>query len=240
MRTIVWFIYFWLYLVAKIPTLRRGQKALKAGDWKTADALCNKWVPDWAGNLLKLAGVQVKVEGKENIPQGRPCVFVANHRSYYDIPLMLTQLDAPHPLVSKQQVQSIPLVRGWMELLHCVFLDRDDARKAMQSLNEAIGLVERGYSVTIFPEGTRTKGAEGTLGEFKAGAFRIATKTGAPLVPVAITGSRDIMENNNGWMKPAKVTIRILPPIETAQLSRAEVKELPGITAQQIQAHLGH
>lgn len=81
-----------------------------------------------------------------------------------------------------------------MRLLHCVFLDREDPRKAMTALNEAIDLVKKGYSLTIFPEGTRNKGTEGSLLEFKSGAFRVATKAKAPIVPLAITGSRDIME----------------------------------------------
>ena len=85
--------------------------------------------------------------------------------------------------------------------------------------------------MVIFPEGTRGKGGELELGEFKAGAFRMALKAGAPVVPVAIHGSRDIMENNGGWMKPTHVTIRILPPVPTAGLSREEQKQLPGRTA---------
>ena len=182
------------------------------------------WGPDWAGKLLRLAGVTVTVTGKENIPEGRPCVFVGNHRSYYDIPLVLTQLDKPHALVSKKEVAKIPLVRGWMRLLHCVFLDREDPRKAMEALNEAIANVKKGCSVIIFPEGTRNKGEEGSLLEFKGGAFRIATKTGAPLVPLAIHNSRDIMENNGGWMKPTHVTIQILPAIEIGAMTREQLQ----------------
>ena len=238
MRTLVWFIYFWGYMLLHLSDLRRGTRALEAGDWATADALAAEHVPHWANRLLKLAGVTVTVEGLENIPKGRPCVFAGNHRSYYDIPLVLTQLDAPHALVSKKEVGKIPLVRGWMRLLHCVFLDREDPRKAMEALNEAIANVKKGYSVTIFPEGTRNKGEEGSLLEFKGGAFRIATKTKAPLVPIAILHSRDIMENNGGWMKPAHVTIHILPPIETGDLSREELKALPQCTAALIGAAL--
>ena len=238
MRTIVWFIYFWLYLLIKLPLLRRGLKALDAGDWATADALADRWVPDWAGKLLRLAGVTVTVTGKENIPKGRPCVFVGNHRSYYDIPLVLTQLDKPHALVSKKEVAKIPLVRGWMRLLHCVFLDREDPRKAMAALNEAIDLVKKGYSLTIFPEGTRNKGAEGSLLEFKSGAFRVATKAKAPIVPLAITGSRDIMENHHMFMHPAHVTIRVLEPIETEGLTKEEIRALPQRTAEAIARHL--
>lgn len=230
MRTIIWFIYFWGYLLCKKGTMKQGLRALEAGDWATADALAAKWVPDWAGHLLRLAGVTVTVTGRENIPAGRACVFVANHRSYYDIPLMLTQLDAPHGLVSKIEVDKIPLVRGWMKLLHCVFVDRGNARQSVAALNQATENVKRGYSMTIFPEGTRYKGEEGGLGEFQGGAFRIATKAGAPLVPVVIHNSRAIMENNGGWMRPAHVEIQVLPAIETAGLAKEEMKELPART----------
>lgn len=151
---------------------------------------------------------------------------------------MLTQLDAPHGLVAKKEIAGLPLVRGWMRLLHCVFLDREDPRKAMAALNEAIENLKKGYSIAIFPEGTRNKGEEGTLQEFKGGAFRIATKAKAPVVPVAITGSRDIMENNHMWMHPAHVTIRILPPIETEGLTREEIKALPERTAEAIRQNL--
>ncbi len=227
MRTIIWFCWFWIQLVALIPTLRKGKRALANNDDATVDALVQKMVPAWAGGLMRLAGVTVEVQGKENIPQDGAVVFVANHRSYYDIPLMLTSLDKAHPLVSKKQVERLPLVRDWMRLLRCVFLDRDNPRKAMQAMNDAMENLRKGYSITIFPEGTRSKGAETELLEFKAGAFRIATKTKSPIVPVAIHKSRDIMENNGGWMKPTDVTIHILPPIATAELSKEENRSLP-------------
>ncbi len=223
MRTLVWFIYFWGYMLLHLSDLRRGTRALEAGDWATADALAAEHVPHWANRLLKLAGVTVTVEGLENIPKGRSCV---------------TQLDAPHGLVSKKEVAKLPLVRGWMRLLHCVFLDREDPRKAMAALNEAIDLVKKGYSLTIFPEGTRNKGAEGSLLEFKSGAFRVATKAKAPIVPLAITGSRDIMENHHMFMHPAHVTIRVLEPIETEGLTKEEIRALPQRTADIIAAHL--
>lgn len=240
MRTFIWFVYFWGYMLLHLPTMRRGLKALQAGDFAAADAIARKHVPQWCNTLLKLAGTEVTVTGQENLPEG-PCVFAANHRSYYDIPLMLTQLGKPIPLVSKIEVQKIPLVRRWMELLHCLFLDRDDPRQGMQIINDAAGLIEKGYSVGIFPEGTRYKGEEGEVGTFLAGAFRIASKSGAPIVPVAIGNSRACLEGDGHFtMKPAKVTVTILPPIQTAGLSRLELKALPGITEQQIRDSLQH
>lgn len=238
MRTFIWFVYFWGYLVFHLPVLHRGLKALKAGNDAEADAIAKKHVTRWFDRLLELAGVEVTVTGRENLP-GVPCVFVANHRSYFDIPLMMTQLCGPIPLVSKIEVRKIPIVHKWMELLHCLFLDRSDARQGMQVINDAAELVGRGYSVGIFPEGTRYKGEEGEVGPFLAGAFRIASKSGAPVVPVAIGNSRACLEGDGHFtMKPAKVTVTILPPVETEGLSRPELKELPGMIEQQIRETL--
>lgn len=234
MRTVIWFAYFWSYLLIHLPALNRGLKALKAGDNAAADAVAREHVSRWCLKLLDLAGVEVTVTGRENLP-GEPCVFVANHRSYYDIPLMLTQLIGPLPLVSKIEVQKFPIVNKWMELLHCLFLDRSNPRQGMQVINDAAELVGKGYSVGIFPEGTRYKGEEGGVGTFLGGAFRIASKSGAPVVPVAIGNSRACLEGDGHFtMKPAKVTIQILPPIQTAGLSRPELKALPDAVRQQI------
>ena len=238
-RTLIWYIYFWGYMLFKWPLLHKGLKLLEQGDWEASDALADQYVPDWAGKVMKMAGVTLETHGLENIPKDRACVFAANHRSYYDIPVVLTQLDKPHALVAKQEIQHIPLVRGWMKLLHCVFLDRDDPRKAMRALNEATENLKKGYSVSIFPEGTRNKGEEGTLLEFKSGAFRMASKAKAPVVPVAITGTRDLMENHHMLMTPGHVVVRILPPIETANMSREELKNLPELVREEIRKKLG-
>ena len=94
-----------------------------------------------------------------------------------------------------------------MELLDCVFIDRDSPRKAMEAMRQAQTMLEQGKSMVVFPEGTRSRGDQ--MNEFKAGAFRMACKAGAPVVPVAIDGSYKIMEANHNLMKPAHVTITI-------------------------------
>ena len=226
MRTLVWFIYFWGYMLLHLPALCRGLKALEAGDWAAADALAAEHVPRWAGRLLKLAGVTVTVRGQENIPQG-PAVYVANHRSYYDIPLVLTCLDRPNGILAKEETRKIPLVHQWMDLLGCVYVQRGDIRASVKALNDATAWVKGGNSFVIFPEGTRNKGEEGTTLEFKPGAFRVALKSGAPVVPVAISHSRDIMENNHMLMHPARVSVTVLPPITLEGMDKEAHKQLP-------------
>ena len=117
-------------------------------------------------------------------------------------------------------------------------VQRDDLRASVRALNDATAIVESGRSFVIFPEGTRYKGEEGGVGEFKNGAFRIAVKTGAPVVPVAMTGARALFENNGNRCHPGRVHICILPPIRTAGMSKAEQKQLPEAVRQTILAKL--
>ena len=237
-RTIAMFLYLFGYMIVHYGTLRRGERALAAGDTATVEQLVERHIPRWSRGILKVTGVSLRVEGLENIPKDTPCVFVGNHRSYYDIPLLLTALDKPHGILAKEELEKIPLLNRWMKLLGCVFVQRDDVRASVRALNDATAIVEGGRSFVIFPEGTRYKGEEGGAGEFKAGAFRIAIKTGVPVVPVAITGARALFENNGNLCHPGTVRIKVLPPIQTAGMSRAEQKQLPDAVRQTILAEL--
>ena len=147
-------------------------------------------------------------------------------------------VDRHIPRLAKEELGKIPLLNRWMKLLGCVFVQRDDLRASVRALNDATAIVESGRSFVIFPEGTRYKGEEGGVGEFKNGAFRIAVKTGVPVVPVAITGARALFENNGNRCHPGRVHICILPPIRTAGMSKAEQKQLPEAVRQTILAKL--
>ena len=224
MRTIIWFIYFWGYLLLALPKMKKAQRLEAAGDLDARDALVEPKIQSWARSLLRLAGVTVEVSGLERIPQG-PVVFVPNHQSYFDIPVLLAWLEKPHPLVSKVEVKKIPLIRQWMELLGCIFIDRDNARQSVSAMGEAAKTkVERQRSLIIFPEGTRSRGEQ--LGEFKSGGFRAALKAGVPVVPVVIDGTYRAMEANHMWIKPASVKVQVLEPIPTRGMTREESKQI--------------
>lgn len=237
-RTLAMFLYLFGYMIIHYGVLLRGEKALAAGDLDTVQSIVNEHIPHWSRTILKITGVTLTVDGLERIPQGTPCVFVANHRSYYDIPLLLAGLEAPHGILAKEELEKIPLLNRWMKLLGCVFVQRDDIRASVRALNDATAIVEGGRSFVIFPEGTRYKGEEGGVGEFKNGAFRIAVKTGAPVVPVAMSGARGLFESNGNRCTPGRVHIQILPPIQTAGMSKAEQKQLPDAVRQSILAQL--
>lgn len=237
LRTIALFVYLFGYMIVHYATLRRAERALAAGDLDTVEQIVKANIPRWSRGILRVTGARMTVEGQKNIPAG-PCVFVGNHRSYYDIPILLTALDAPHGILAKEELEKIPLLNRWMKLLGCVFVKRDDIRASVKALNDATAIVESGRSFVIFPEGTRYKGEEGGAGEFKAGAFRIAIKTGVPVVPVAISGARDLFEGHGLRATPGDIRVRILPAIQTAGMSKAEQKQLPDAVRQTILAQL--
>ena len=237
-RTIAMFVYLFGYMIVHYGVLRRAERALATGDTETVEQIVRKHIPHWSRRILKITGVQLTVTGLENIPKDSACVFVGNHRSYYDIPLLLAALDAPHGILAKEELEKIPLLNRWMKLLGCVFVQRDDIRASVRALNDATAIVESGRSFVIFPEGTRYKGEEGGAGEFKAGAFRIAIKTGVPVVPVAISGARGLFEGHGLRATPGDIRVRILPAIQTAGMSKAEQKQLPDAVRQTILAQL--
>ena len=237
-RTIAMFTYLFGYMIVHYGVLRKAERAQAAGDTETVRRLVEQHIPHWSRGILHITGVRLSVEGLDNIPKEGPCVFVANHRSYYDIPLLLASLDRPYGILAKEELEKIPLLSRWMKLLGCVFVQRDDVRASVRALNDATAIVESGRSFIIFPEGTRYKGEEGGAGEFKAGAFRIAVKTETPVVPVAISGARGLFEAHGNRTTPGTVRIRVLLPIQTAGMSRAEQKELPAAVRQTILAQL--
>ncbi len=223
-RTVIWVVYFFAYLFFAQPMLWKVRKLRKEGKIEEHDRIVRTMVNNWALRLMKLAGASMEVTGKENIPEG-PVVFAANHQGYADIPLLLTQLDKPNPLIAKKELEKVPLLRDWMTELNCIFIDRDNARQAMDSLKKANELLSEGYSVCIFPEGTRSKGGE--IKDFKGGTIRLATRAKVPIVPCCIEGTYNMLEANKGFkITPAKLQLHILPAIETADLSREEIKAL--------------
>jgi 1-acyl-sn-glycerol-3-phosphate acyltransferase len=225
LRTIIWFIYFWLYLIAAWPVYLRARYLARRGRTGAHDALVRKVTGNWARRLIALAGGRVRVEGLEHLPAG-PAVYVSNHLGYFDVPLVLGYLgDDTKPLMAKAGIARLPLIRQWMRELHCVFIDRDHPRQAMAALSEAEHWVAEGYAMTVFPEGTRS--ADGRVGEFKAGAFRIAQKNQVPVVPFVIAGTDRMMRRGSLAVHPAAVTLTVLPPIDTSGFSRKDWKALP-------------
>ena len=222
--TLIWLIYAALSILCFLPALFKAKKLKAAGDmgYRT---IMDKCVHSWMKSLLGLAGTRVTVEGAENIPQDRACVFVCNHQGDFDVPVTMVHLGNPPAMVSKIEVKKVPLVRDWMEVLDCIFIDRKDPRQAIAAMRGAGDILASGRNVCVFPEGTRSKGDH--MNEFKHGVFKIPCAAGAPIVPVLIDGTYKVFEANHNLILPAKVKLTVLPPIETAGMDRLTQKALP-------------
>ncbi len=178
----------------------------------------------WARSILFVSGIRVTVNGRSNIDTGGSVVFMANHQSNFDIPLLLAHLPVQFRWLAKAELFRIPIFGRAMRGCGYISIDRSDRESAFQSLAAAAGTIKNGTSIVIFPEGTRSP--DGTIRAFKKGPFVLAVDAGVPIVPVVIHGTWSIMPKNRRIIKPCRVTLDILPPVETSGYSRSTKDEL--------------
>ncbi|MDR0583230.1 MAG: 1-acyl-sn-glycerol-3-phosphate acyltransferase [Treponema sp.] len=167
----------------------------------------------WARWVIALTGCPFTVTGTEHIPPRGGFCLVANHNSMFDIVLLLATVGRPFGFIAKKELAALPLLNMWILLLGGLFIDRKNIRKAVGSINKGIRRIKNGGAMVIFPEGTRGKG-QGML-PFKSGALKLATKAGAPIVPVAISGTYDVFEKDRR-VRRVPVSARFAPPVATA------------------------
>ena len=184
------------------------------------------------GVILFLAGTKIEVNGRENIPDDRPVLYVGNHRSYFDIVIGYRLIKGEAGFVAKKEMQKIFFLRRWMTNLHCLFLDRDNLKEGLKTILTGIDYVKNGVSIWIFPEGTRNPGSG--LMDFKEGSMKIAEKSGCPIIPVAMTGTAEIFEKHVPWVKRSHVTVTFGEPIDVASLDRQQKKFLGAYTRERI------
>lgn len=225
-KTIIWYAYFFLSIPFTIPALLKVKKLTKEGKIEEKDAFVHKFTSNWARRLLKIIDVKVNVHGLENLPKDKNVLFIGNHQGNFDIPIYMSYIDIPKGFVAKIELTKMPGIKTWMEYMNCIFMDRSSIRKAGEAIVMGIKSLKSGNSLVIFPEGTRSKSDK--MGDFKAGSFKLATKSKVPIVPVTIDGSYKIMEANaNKHLKSTTVNLYIHPLIETANLTKEEQDNLP-------------
>jgi len=178
----------------------------------------------WMRIVLFLSGVSLEVKGLENLDPKGAYIFAANHQSQFDIPTLEVALPFQIRWLAKKSLFHIP-VFGWaLKVIGYIPVDRENPRGGLKSLIAAAEKVKEGFSVVIFPEGTRSR--DGRLLPFKPGGFVLAIKSEQPIVPVAICGTREIMPKGRLWVSPGKVRIKIMSPIETKGLGLRDKERL--------------
>ena len=183
-------------------------------------------IVNWAFRCVRfLAGAKVEYIGEENVPSDSAVLYVANHRSFFDIVLTYPRVPRPTGYVAKKEIEKVPLLNVWMRDLHCLFLDRNDVKAGAKMILTAVDMIKNGISVCIFPEGTRSK-TEGEFLPFHEGSFKIASKSGCPIVPMTIVGSAGIFEDHFPKIKKAKVIVEYGKPIYVKELPKENQKQL--------------
>jgi 1-acyl-sn-glycerol-3-phosphate acyltransferase len=203
-----------------LATIIYGSASLFVSLFSSTGRTQHKIAKAWAAMLLRIARVKVTVEGVERIAPGGSYVFVANHRSYFDVPSILPQIPVQFRFMANKNLFSIPFLGYHMARAGYFPVSSDNARESLKSMSDAARLLRtRGVSVLIFPEGGRTYGE---MDPFKDGAAYIAIKAGVPIVPIGMTGLRAILPRGGNVIQGGPVTMRIGEPIPTLDLTLSD------------------
>lgn len=223
-RTILAVLFVVLFLIVSIPIQlvlfiigKFNPMAKKKGSLA---------IVSWAFNVvIFISGIKRTVIGEENVPRDQAVLYVGNHRSIFDIVLAYPRVPNPTGFIAKKEILKVPLLNIWMIFMDCLFLDRSDIRKGLEMVLTAIDKVKNGISIFIYPEGTRNK-TDAPLGEFHKGSFKIAQKSGCPIIPVVINHSDEIFEKHIPFIRGTHVTIEYCKPIVLSELSKEDQKNI--------------
>ena len=186
--------------------------------------------------ILFLSGCKLTVIGEEHVPKDEAVLYIGNHRSFFDVVITYARCPGLTGYLAKKEIEKVPFLSTWMRYLYCLFLDRKDIKQGLKTILTAIDHVKQGISIFIFPEGTRSTGADqAELLPFREGSFKVATKTDCLIVPVAITNTSQILEDHFPFIKSTQVTLEYGKPFRPSELSKEDRKVIGSYTRDIIQ-----
>lgn len=227
MRTIITVLYIFLFLILGLPVL--GIEWIISKFNKAHADMVQLRIVQWGLKCVAfISGVKLTVIGEENVPMDEPVLYIGNHRSFFDVVVTYARCPGLTGYIAKDGVNKVPIFRIWMKRLHCIFLKRDDMKEGLKVILKAIEYVKSGISICIFPEGTRNKDRDNptSLLPFKEGSFKIASKTGCKIVPMALIGTADILENHFPWIHSTDIKLIYGEPIDVSALDKDQQKHV--------------
>lgn len=165
----------------------------------------------WSPAILFIFGMKIQIHGRKALKKQVPSIYVANHSSPLDIPVMFMATPVPGYFIAKKGLKKIPVFGWYMQMAGMIFIDRGNREKAIQSMRLAGARIKKGFSVIAFPEGTRSR--DGNVHMFKRGSFMLSQETGIPVVPVGISGAYACMPANSIHGTPGLITVNLGSPI---------------------------
>lgn len=191
----------------------------------------------WARFLLALSGIRVRVSGLDRISPGGSYIFVANHLSYMDTPVMLAYIPVQFRFLAKRGLFKVPFLGQHLSRGGHIPVPLEDPRAAVKTLQRAAEVIQKKkISLLIFPEGGRSQ--DGVLQPFKEGAAYMAIRAGVPIVPVALRGTREVLAYGSGVVKAGTVDLHIMEPIDTKGMHLKDRGQLTGRLRELISAEL--
>jgi 1-acyl-sn-glycerol-3-phosphate acyltransferase len=181
-----------------------------------------RWQRHWARSLFRVCGIELEVSGQEHMQPGQPYVIIANHSSYMDVPALFAALPIPPQFIAKRELVRIPFVGAALRWGRHILIERGSRTSARDSLEQAAQHVRNGAAVLVFPEGTRSTGSE--IAQFKTGAFRLAKQGNAAILPVGITGTREVLPKHGRLLYPHRIRVRIGSPLSASEVLDNDLK----------------
>jgi 1-acyl-sn-glycerol-3-phosphate acyltransferase len=206
-----WRTVFYLIPAISIYTLVLGAASIASSMFDRRGYFAHRCARLWSRLILKTTGVRVHVEGLERIVPGTTYVFVSNHQSIYDTPVVFASLPYQIRIIAKQSLAKFPVLGWHLKRGRHLFVDRQHPDRA-GILERWRTLVSEGLSLIIYAEGTRSP--DGRVGRFKAGSFLLAIEAGLPIVPLAVIGTRKVMPKGRLRTEPADVQLVVHDPIQ--------------------------
>jgi 1-acyl-sn-glycerol-3-phosphate acyltransferase len=218
-----WRTIFYLIPTITIYTIVLGTASLASSILDKRGYFAHGCARAWSWLILATTGVSVDVQGLRSLQRGRTYVFVSNHQSIYDIPVVFSSLPFQLRIIAKESLGQFPFLGWHLRRTGHLLVDRRNPDRA-RILRRWKALVGEGLSLIVFPEGTRS--ADGRVGLFKAGSVLLAIEAELPIVPVSIDGTRHVMRKGELTTRPGRATVIVHPPIDTRGMVATDARAL--------------
>jgi 1-acyl-sn-glycerol-3-phosphate acyltransferase len=217
-----WRTVFYLIPAITVYTILLGTLSIGSSLFEKSGYFAHWCARTWSRLILRTTGVRVDVTGLERLERGRTYVFVANHQSIYDIPILFWSLPYQLRIIAKASLGRVPFLGWHLRRTGHMLVDRRRPDRA-KIFGWASRLTANGLSLIVFPEGTRSR--TGRVGQFKGGSFYLALEAGLPVVPLSVVGSRHVMLKGRLTTYPGDVRLIVHEPIDTTSLDGTEARE---------------
>lgn len=229
-----WRTVFYLIPAISLYTIVLGTLSLLSVLVDREGHLAHSCARAWSWLILKTTRVRVDVDGLDQLPRDTPYLFLSNHQSIYDIPVLFWHLPYQVRILAKASLGRFPFLGWHLRRSGHVLVDRSaPGNSTMLQIKE---LMRQRVSLLVFPEGTRS--GDGRVARFRAGIVLLAIEAGLPIVPVAVEGTRHVMLKGRLMTCPGHVRMRVLSPIVTDGWDTSKARELAGVVERQVREHV--